>query len=89
MIWASLGEGSLAVIMGKFMDWFSYNWLIYGMTIMDLVIILLMRGNRMIIRSSRDKIDKENSSYLLDKDRGKMGEFGQMIELQEMRKTSV
>ena len=75
--------------MGKFMDWFSYNWLIYGMTIMDLVIILLMRGNRMIIRSSRDKIDKENSSYLLDKDRGKMGEFGQMIELQEMRKTLV
>ncbi len=75
--------------MGKFMDWFSYNWLIYGMTIMDLVIILLMRGNRMIIRSTRDKIDKENSSYLLDKDRGKMGEFGQMIELQEMRKMLV
>ena len=43
----------------------------------------------MIIRSTKDKIDKENSSYLLDKDRGKMGEFGQMIELKEMRKASV
>lgn len=49
VFWSSLGEGTLAVGVGKFMGWFSYDWLIYGMFFMDAVIILFARLNAQIL----------------------------------------
>lgn len=44
--WASLGEGCLAVGIGELMGRFSYDWLIYGMFIMDFAIYLIVRANK-------------------------------------------
>ena len=43
--WSALGEGCLAVGIGKMMGLISYNWLIYGMLVMDLIIAVLCRAN--------------------------------------------
>lgn len=43
--WSALGQGCLAVGIGKMMGLISYNWLIYGMLVMDLIIAVLCRAN--------------------------------------------
>jgi hypothetical protein len=49
VIWASLGDGCLAGGIGKLMGWFSYNWLIYTMFIMDLIILLINKVNKRVL----------------------------------------
>lgn len=75
VIWASLGEGCLAVGVGKMMGWFSYNWLIYGMGLMDLVIFGLARWNARVMGEVRDDMDRAAEDFLLDKDKGKGGDI--------------
>lgn len=67
VIWASLGEGCLAVGVGKFMNWFSYDWLIFGMLIMDAAIIGIVRMNAKIMS---DDSSKENGLPLLHPEKG-------------------
>lgn len=49
LIWAALGEGCLAVGVGKMMSWFSYNWLIFGMACFNLAILVANRVNHHIM----------------------------------------
>lgn len=47
IIWSFLGEGCLAVGVGKMMGLISYNWLIYSMLVMDLIIAILSRASEL------------------------------------------
>lgn len=45
IIWAALGEGLLAVVTGKIMDFFSYDWLIYCILMFNVAIYMLNNYN--------------------------------------------
>lgn len=49
VIWASIGQGSIGLVVGKFMEWFSYNWLLYSMCLMNIGIIALVIANSNIL----------------------------------------
>jgi hypothetical protein len=53
-----LGDGCLAGGIGKLMGWFSYNWLIYSMLIIDILILLINKINKKILMKERDANSK-------------------------------
>lgn len=45
IVWGCLGEGILAVGVGKLMGWLGYHWLIYSMLAMNLAIWAIAKIN--------------------------------------------
>lgn len=82
--WASMGEGCLAVGIGELMGRVSYNWLIYGMLLMDLAIYVLVRTNRSIMADGEDETEKSISVSISIKNAKKI-KNKYLMEMTEMR----
>lgn len=53
MVWTSVGEGGVALVVGKMMEWFSYNWLLYSVLVIDIMLVLLISTNANILLKTK------------------------------------
>lgn len=59
MIWSSIGDGCLGVVVGKLMGWFSYNWLLYSIGMMNVALVFVMMANERVLVNEDLRIKKE------------------------------
>lgn len=59
MLLASLGEGTLSVVVGYLMKFFSYNWFFYSMGLMNLGALLMFGWVLKTLALEKDVNEKE------------------------------
>ena len=55
LIWAAIGDGCVGVVVGKMMGWFSYNWLLYSIGLMNVFLVIVMLVNEGILLRGKER----------------------------------